>query len=330
VSSSRKGIALLIALLFIITLTGLAAIFMQLSREAFESAHAQKTRLSTLAMLSDIKSEVIGPLVERAIEGARVSCELTSEPAACQREVKAAIFGSIYNLPLSFVHEGERTLLTCEPAGSRLDINRLRLEQNASNEAANAAAHHRRTRFERFLQEEYRLYATWQFLELLDFVFDTTGEVNAYLANDERLFVAGDRFYRGAVLDERHFYQIVRDYVLLSHDEQALEVPWGDFLSFDVPTKQIDFDHIAPEACALIYGSDAPPLCEASVPYGTIGELKAYSQESNLSTHHFDLQLGYNPIMSCRVRWQSGEVIHTYRFAYDIDNQRLYNFSILP
>lgn len=328
--NSRKGIALLIALLFIITLSALAAIFMQLSKEAYESAHAQKTQLSTLAMLSAIKHEVVGPLVDRALGGAEESCQLASEPGACEREVKAAIFGGIYNLPLSFVHEGERTLLTCSPGGTRVDINRLKRDHNASNASANAATHHRRTRFERYLQEEHGLYATWQLMELLDFVFDTSGEVNPYLGNDERLFVADDRFYRGAVLDVRHFYQIVRDYVLLSHDEEALKVPWEDFLSFDTSTERIDFDHIAPEACALIYGADAATLCEDTALYEELQELKSYSEESNLSTNHFDLQLGYNPIMTCRVRWQSGEVIHTYRFAYDIDNQKLYGFSIDP
>ncbi len=303
---------------------------MQLSREAFESAHAQQTQLANIAMLSDIRHEVVGPLVEMAVQSAEQSCELASDRVACVQEVKAAIFAGIYNLPLSFTHEETRTLLTCAPKGQRINVNQLKLDQNATEAEQNAPAHFRRTRFERYLQEEHGLYATWQLLELLDFVFDRSGEVNAYLANDERLFVADSRFYRGAILDERHFFQVVRDYALLSHDEQALEIPWERFLSFSDATTRLDFDHLQPEACAIAFWDD-PRICEAEEPlFGSREEMMALSQESNLSVHHFNVHTGYNPMMACRVLWQSGPLSHTYHFAFDIDRQQLLEFSIAP
>lgn len=323
----RSGIALLIALLFIITLMALAAVFMKLSREAFERIHSQQSMLANIAMLHDLKEEVVGPLVDLADRAAKESCQLAENEASCIQEVKQIIFESLYQLPLSFAHEGTRTLLTCSPTGTHLDINRLRLEQNATNPEVNTPAHFRRTHFERFLQDRYRLYATWQFLELLDFVFDTTGEINAYLQNDNRLFVSDNRYYRGAILDERHFYQLVQDYVLLSHDEGALEVPWQEFLLFGAPTDRLQLTRLSPKSCELSFWGDLR-VCESEVPFETREDLMSLSNEANLTVHHFNIHTAFNPVMQCRVLWQSGRLSHTYFFDYHLDEKALRGFSI--
>lgn len=324
---NRSGVALLITLLFIAAMMALAATFFALSNRAFSRVAEREATVQTHALLYELKHHVIGDLIDYAKAQTEPLCVAASDQAGCRQEMLATVFDGFYGLPLTVQTGPAVTVLSCQPAGTQIDINSLKLPGEANASAAATAVHYRRTKVERYLQETHRLYATWQLLELLDFVFDTTGQRYAYLKNDNRLNIARDRFERGRIGSLRQLRAIVEDYALLSNDHAALEVPWEKLFAFESLTPSLDFDHLAPEACAIAF-AQTPGACEQVGLRATRESIETLSAETNSSITHFNMRFGYNPVLDCRVSYHSGGNRHVFTFGYDADHKRLSGFSM--
>ena len=321
----RSGVALLITLLFIAAMMGLATLFFSLTNRAFSRVAEREATLQANTLLFNLKHEVVGELIDYAKTQAVAVCAVASDKAGCQRETMGVIMDSFYGLPLTLQTGRANTVLSCNPAGTRIDINTLKLPEDANVSAADV--HYRRTQVERYLQDRYRLYASWQFFELLDFVFDKTGEKYAYLKNDTRLNIADNRFERGRIGSLRRLRAIVEDYVLLSNDQNALTVPWGDLFAFESLKTGLDFDHLSKEACEIAF-AQTPAACEMVGLKLPREEISRLSDEANASIAHFKIGFGYNPVLDCQVNYRVGDRQHRFGFGYDAETTRLFGFTM--
>lgn len=320
----RRGVALLITLVFIAAMMALAAVFFGLSKRAFERVADREATLQTGTLLFELKNEVLGELINYAKTQAENGCAAASDKEGCKRDTMAAVFETFYGLPLTLQTGPSTTVLSCQPAQTKIDINTLKVPADTN---ASAAVHFRRTLVERFLQERYRLYATWQLLELMDFVFDESGTKYGYLKNDERLNIASDRFEKGRIGTARQLRAIVEDYVLLSHDQDALKVPWEDLFVYESLRTQIDFNHLDATGCELIF-TGVPGACDRVGESPLEADIAALSSEANATIAHFNIAFGYNPVLDCRVNHRRGENSYRFDFGYDADSNRLFNFAM--
>ncbi|MDR0746504.1 MAG: hypothetical protein LBE89_01285 [Helicobacteraceae bacterium] len=329
----KRGIALLITLLFLIAMFGFAALFFARSGRALARENAQQAAVSANQLLFQVSNEVLKPLTTALYKNAESICAIDEDKAKCKENFLVEAFNIFYQLPISLEAGGAVTILHCQAAQRAFDINLLKLPPGAltSGGHANDPVFRRIELFERYLTQKHGIYAAWQFIELLGFVFDTTGEQYPHLGNDKRLNVSNPHFERGRIGSLRNLMLIVDDYATLTRDERARKVPWERIFAFESLRGRIDFRHLNKESCEMIFFDDVS-VCDLIGKERDIADYRVTEQLINTRLQYiigdFAIDFGHNPVLECTIRYQRGADISLFSFAYDTSRNALFKFRI--
>jgi hypothetical protein len=319
----KRGVALLITLLFLIAMFGFAALFFARSGRSLARENAQETAISANQMLFQVSNEMLKPLTAALYKNAESICAIYEDKAECREDFLIEAFNILYQMPISLEAGGAVITLNCQAAQRAFDINLLKLPTDAliGGGHANDPIFRRIELLERYLTQKHGVYAAWQFIELLGFVFDTTtGEQYPHLRNDKRLNVSSPRFERGRIGSLRNLMLIVDDYTMLTRDEAAKKVPWGRIFAFESLRGKISFRHLNKESCEMIFFDDAS-VCEL---LGKERDTEQLIDPRLLVISDFAIDFGHNPVLECTMRYQRGANASLFSFAY---NTSAYNTS---
>lgn len=325
---NRRGVALLIALVFIAAMLSFAALFFARTNRALERVAARDAAIQINSILFHLSNSVLGELVKTAKSEAGAICALAEDKNDCENEALFEIYKIFYALPLAFKTGGAYVNVNCSPSGTKLNINALKTPDGVDETKRDSPIFRVRDRVDRFLRDRYGLYASWQFFELLDFVFDTSGEKNAYLQNDKRLNVAKPYMERGRIGSLRRLREIAEDYAALSRDEAALNIPWDRFFEFDSPNAALDYNYMEQASCEIVF-YDMPNACDRSDERTSQNDLIARYGDANQTINDFSVKFDFNPMLSCKINYSSGKQTFGYAFYYDVENRKLSGFRIL-
>lgn len=310
-------------MIFIVAILSTVALYFGFTSRAFARTSQLENMVQTNLIIKDLKSGLLKELSSVAKTTATDLCATADDKSSCESDTLRAILDSFYGLPLSFSIGTKEAVLSCLPAQTKIDINTLKVADQTRDEKV----HFRRKMVERYLQDEYKLYASWQFFELLDFVFDENGTKFGYLKNDDRLNVADDSFALGAINSYRSLQKIASDYATITSDKSALNVPFDELFVFESARNRLDFDHLDQKACDIIFGK-ASPVCDLVGKKATFDDVISLSSDANLSIYNFLVDFGYNPILDCKASFRSRDKSESYSFVFDIDRGELDSFKI--
>lgn len=319
---SRRGIALLITIMFVAAMMLFASFFFERTARALKMVNDRQNALETNVLLFELANKVLPPLVDSAKQNAQDYCLLADDKKACQDDVLGAIYDVFYSLPITILINDYTAALACRPYGTMIDINSLKVPSSAKEDDP---VYKRREIVERYLQEKYRLHSVWQLYELLDFVFDDTGERFSHLRNDRRLNVSNTRFEHSFIGSKLTLTKIMADYALLTHETTMAAIDWEKIFVFDAINAPIDFKHLTDETCAMIFGSSNSECRERDQEMTTQVE-QMIRTRSPEAVSAFGVQFGINNRFDCRVR--IGNAQTQYRFLYDADSKKLSNFNM--
>ncbi|GHV03161.1 hypothetical protein AGMMS50229_01470 [Campylobacterota bacterium] len=320
----RRGVALLITMVFVIALFGFATIFMARTNSAFKREESRMTAIGANAALFDLSNEVVGSLSRSLKTTAESACTLTDDKNDCQEKFMSVALDMFYRLPLALELGDAGVLLNCKSAQRQIDINTLKLPPQPQQ---NDPALLRRETIQRYLQDNYRLYSSWQLFELFDFVFDTSGVALTHIKNDKRLNVSSDRFEHGRIGSLRALKLIAEDYELLTHDDGVRDVIWEEIFAFDSHRAQIAFRYMDETTCKLIFSTNANS-CDYLGVETTTSEQNSIINYSKEAIAAFSVSFTHNPILSCQVNYSGGRSETKMSFIYDVDKQESAFFTI--
>lgn len=315
----RSAVALLITMIFIVAILATVGGYFAYANRAFERSGKLEELVQTNVILRDLKSGLLAELADLAKKSVESSCEVAENKNQCKSETLAAILDGFYGLPLSFPVGKKEAVITCLPAGTKLDINML----NSANDYNRSIF--LKTKVDRYFQDEYRLYASWQFFELLEFVFDKSEERFGYLKNDERL--ASASLPKGAVRSIRDLKKIAKDYEILTNDRSINDIPFEEIFVFESKRDRFSFDYMEKTSCQIAFGKYSP-VCELLGKKATFDDVDASDSEAGAVIKNLKIDFGYNPVLDCRVTFRSDGLSNSYGFIFDIDNKTLDRFTI--
>ncbi|MDR2033719.1 MAG: hypothetical protein LBP89_03710 [Helicobacteraceae bacterium] len=325
----RRAVALLITLVFIAAALGFAALFFTRTNRAVERVVASESTLEINALLYYLAHSAIKELVKTAKRQAVAICAIAENKKSCQEKVMIEIYDIFYSLPLAFQIGKNYVNIRCSPSGTKPNINLLKIPDGVSEQDRDHIAFRRRDRTEQFLRDRYRLYASWQFFELLDFTFDTSGEKNAYLKNDKRLNVAKPNIERGRIGSPRQLYAIAQDYAILTQDESVLSIPWETLFSYESPNDLIDFNNMDREACKLVFHNMNGACDRFNDERVSQEDLTRRYIDANQTINDFSLTFGFNSSLLCNINYAVGKKNFRYSFYYDTNAEKLNGFRII-
>lgn len=304
-------------MIFIIAILGTVAIYFGFTNRAFARSHALEEMIQTNVIMVDLKNGVLSDLAQFAVSSAENACEMADDKQLCKSDTLSAVLDGFYGLPLSFALGQKEVVLSCLPAQTKIDINWLNetKDQNRS--------HFLHNQIERFLQEEYRLYASWQFFELASFLFDKRF---GYLENDERL--ATPSLPKGAIRSIRDLKKIAHDYEILTGDSAIKTIPFDEIFSFETKRNQLNFDYLDKNSCFIAFGKNSA-VCDLVGKKATKEDVLAISSEAEMVIKNMKIDFGYNPILDCRVSFRKDNISNSYGFVFDINSKNLANFTIV-
>ncbi|MDR2905118.1 MAG: hypothetical protein LBU73_04090 [Helicobacteraceae bacterium] len=324
----KKGAALIISMVFILLMLSFAAVFYNRTSTAFARASAKDAAISANTLLFSFAKSALDELIRTIKTEAVAFCSFVEDKSGCQEEILIEAFDILYKIPIFLDIGGWHISIACAPQGLKVDINSLKIEPKSDlSDRANPIVR-RREIVEKFLRNEYKLYSSWQFFELLDFVFDTTSQVNSYLRGDTRLNITNPTLERGRISSPRVLRLIARDYAARTHDEAALKIEWEDIFTFENPGGKIDFNNMSKESCEMLF-YDMPDLCARNPERrARYEDLTTRFRDANETIADFNLFFGFNPKLNCRVAYRSQNADLKYSFYYDSNLGEVSGFVI--
>ncbi|GHS87039.1 hypothetical protein FACS189487_02410 [Campylobacterota bacterium] len=325
-----SGAALLITMVFIVLMLSFAAIFYERTTNAIARSTAQSAASAANSLLYSFAKSALDELTQTIKKETDALCRLDSDPNNCRETILIESFDYIYKLPIFFDLGGFHVSIACSPQGLKADINSLKIEDNIDETNRDQPVFRRRDAVESYLRDTYHLYSSWQFFELLDFVFDSSGRRNGYLRNDTRLNISNPSLERGRVSSARVLRMIAQDYVVRTHDEAALKIDWDALFDYELPSGKIDFNNMAQESCEMVF-SDMPTVCDRSGEERVKREdITTRFSQSEKTIGDFGLIFGFNPNLSCRVTYQNDKARLGFSFYYNSENGQLHGLKIEP
>ncbi len=304
-SSSKKGIALLITLLFIVAITLSVGIGLKQVKEASTHVQNENFMLQTSVILDDVLK-----LLENSKE---------------LKEVAKAESGEAFYIFLSqssfipFEAAGVKISLEIFSARSKVNINSLRdinaTNLNQPNEKLDA--------FKVYLNN-YSVNIAYG-----DILMDLMGGIKEDMSYNSDIFYEKPYLFRDYVTSYKHLLELNDFYLKSYHDNSLQNIEFEKLFTFHKNREnKLDLNYASVETWELMLGVDklrAEELYLGSGFYTALGDLNL-NDEEKLALQKFSVSY-FEPFLDVTIEILENESIAKIHFEYDIKNAKGSNFS---
>ena len=292
---SRRGVALLITLFFIIAITAAVGVSLMNLKKSGEELHEARFLLQSAAVVEDV-----------------IALMNEAEKLGSVSDTDSL---SIFLLTAGFIPLELKELLVkieITSAMGHLNINSL----NSSKELQQALVEYM-ARFN--VQDAYYMS---------DLILDCSGGIKeVYKTN---IFDELPELYRDRIVSKRHFEKIIDFYVLERHDNAVNAIPWDALIRFDENNATaIDANYVTPELWQLfIPGLLEERAVELASGAGSYYELKdlGLSEDEEKMIEKYKLTF-FQPVVRIDVEVMENNSSAHIAFDYDLSSKKGKHFE---
>ncbi len=297
----KRGIALLITLLFIVAITASIGIGLKQINDASKELKNQNFMLQSRIVLDDVLNIINNSAQIKNIAKDGSISELND-------------FLSKVSL-LPFDLNGLHVSIEIQSARSRFNINDL----------VNSTGKPNISRVEILKEYVSRYNINSGFIDLL---LDNMGKIKEDMSYNTPIFNDKPTLFRDYIASKKHFDEIVGYYEKIYNDNSVQKIDFDKLLYFSAKKGDfIDLNYATPEVWQMMLGVDnakALALSNGSGTYATIDDLDLTDvQKERLSKFQTSF---FEPFLNVQVKLEQGEQKTYIQFQYDIKTQKGSNF----
>jgi len=299
--AEKRGIALLITLLFVIAITASIGIGLKQVNLASKEVEKEKFMLQTRIAIADI------------IKILQNSNELDYIVKNKSPEALFTFLSQTAFIP--FESSGVRMLLEIKSARSRFNPNSIIQNDTTNNIKADSLKEY---------LSKYNIDSVF-----VDIMLDNMGGIKEDLVYNSDIFYEKPELYRDRIASEQHFNEIKDFYSLTYHDNSLKNINFKNLFFYPKDKNvKIDLNYASVEVWEMILGSDrvrAEELYLARGTYTSIADLDLQDDEtSNLKKYNRSY---FEPFLDVSIEIIQDNYNAKVNFEYDIAAKKGKNFS---
>ncbi len=301
----KRGIALLITLLFIVAITLSVGIGLKQVKNASEYINTEKFILQTSVILDDVQQ-----LLKNSAELKEVADDTSGE--------SLFIFLSESGF-IPFEAGDIKVSLEIKSARARLNINSI-IDTNTSNEQGTSD---RINALSTYLNN-YNINVAYG-----DMILDIMGGIKEDMSYNSDIFYQKPYLFRDYIVSAKHLDEINDFYMKTYHENSLKNIELSDIFSFNKDRNtSMDLNYISAQTWELLLSTDNLRAEELSAGGGsyTNDESLNLSVEEMLALKRFKYSY-YEPYLDVNIEVIQNNSIAKIHFEYDIKNKKGSNFS---
>jgi hypothetical protein len=299
----KKGIALLITVTLVATITALIAVSAGILDNSFKRISNKKFLLQSNLVLVNV-------------------IDLLKQNSS---DINDSMMLDIFlSMPLAFENKEQDIMvdITFESDATQLNINHYIPENNTTNPQVSQP-------IENYLDYILTIYNVSDKILLLSMIADTIDMDDEERTSGSEIALENPFFAQGTIYNRDHFFAILDAYKRNTLDYTVNEIPWGKLIGFR--GNEIDFNHISPDALSIMLPNVDPSV----ILNYTEGRLDTYDSfdalgidaETQKSLEELHLTF-FSPDIEAHVNIRHAGERSRMRFSYNLSTQEVSHIEI--
>jgi len=298
----KRGIALLITLLFVISITVSIGIGLKQVNSASKEVDKERFMLQTRIAISDIlKILKNAPEIDYIVKN--------NSPEAFYAFLAQSSF-------IPFESSGVRMLVQMKSARSKFNPNNIYDSNKKVNED--------RLESLKAYVSNYEINPTF-----IDIMLDIMGGIKEDLVYNSDIFYEKPQLFRDMIVSLEHFSEIKDFYELTYHENNLKNVNFDKLFYFsDNKDTSIDLNYATAEVWEMILGVQryrAEEIVQGAIPYVKLEDIELQDDEKNMLSR-FKTSL-FEPYIEVKIEMVQDDYSAIVKFEYDLRQKKGINFS---